>query len=109
MRPLRERASKIGERGKPLTALVILLSWGGLNCLTGCLTASPVVIKEGHCSMHGDGDCCLSQADEGAQSSESIGDPSSSMLPLNCCSLESLTAEVTRDARAAGNTVLTTA
>src|SRR5262249_17943718 len=109
MRPMRKRPSKIGEWVKPLTALVILLWWGGLNCLTGCLTASPVVIKEGHCSMNGEGDCCLSKTDEAAQSSESIVDPSSSILPLNCCSLESLTAEVTDDTRPECNAVLITA
>jgi hypothetical protein len=109
MRPMRKRPSQIGEWVKRLAAILILLWWGGLNCLTGCLTASPVVIKEGHCSMEGEGDCCLSQADEGKPSPTSIVDPSSSILPLNCCSLESLTAEVTHDARAACNTGLITA
>jgi hypothetical protein len=90
--------------------ILLLLWWGGLNCLTGCLIAPTSVIGESHCSMSDEGACCLSEAnDQEPPSSKSIGGTSTSLQPLNCCSLESLTAELTHNVRAVGNTVLTTA
>lgn len=79
-------------------ALLLLLWWGGLNCLAGCLTAPSNIIGESHCPMSGEGgDCCLTQAGEGKPSSKSIGAPSTSLQPLDCCSLGLLSAEVRRD------------
>jgi hypothetical protein len=86
-----------------LFATLLLLWWGGLNCLAGCMTAPTSIIGESHCSMSGDGgDCCQSQAgSEQSRSSKSIGAPSTSLRPLTCCSLESLSAEVKRNVRTA--------
>jgi len=83
-------------------AILIMLWWGGLNCLSGCLMSSTGVISESHCSMGGGGgDCCQAQTGaEGSLSSKSIGAPFTSFQSLSCCSLLSLTADVSRDSRA---------
>jgi hypothetical protein len=97
------------ELSKRLAALVILLWWGGLNCLAGCLIPSTSVSAESHCSMSAEGDGCLAQADKDTPSSKSIGGRSTSAQPPNCCSLESLIAETNQDMRAARDTFHPTA
>ena len=82
-----------------LAALMVVLWWGGLNCITGCLIAPPDAAAESLCSMIAEGDCCQTEADdEDAPSSASIGTRSTSSQPLVCCSLEGVTAEVNRNA-----------
>jgi hypothetical protein len=86
--------------------LLLLLWWGGLNCLTGCLSAPTSLISQSHCSMSGDegGSCCHDQAgSEESRSSKSIGAPFNSSHSLTCCSLESLSGEVKRNVRAVDN------
>lgn len=84
--------------------ILILLWWGGLNCLSGCLIPPAGANGESHCSMSGEGgDCCLAQAGgEESLSPKSIGTPSTSIQSLSCCSLLSLSGEVSRDVRVAG-------
>lgn len=91
-------------------AILLLLWWGGLNCLAGCLTATTNVISESYCPMSGEGaDCCQTQTGgEESLSAKSIGAPFTSLQSLSCCSLLSLTAEISRDVRAT-NGVITTA
>jgi hypothetical protein len=83
-------------------AILILLWWGGLNCLSGCLIPQSGAKGESHCSMGGEGgDCCQTLAGgKGSLSSKSIGAPSSSVQSLSCCSLLSLSGEAGRDMRA---------
>jgi hypothetical protein len=85
-------------------AIFILLWWGGLNCLSGCLIPQIGAKGESHCSMGGDGgDCCQTRAGGGGKeslSSKSIGSPSTSVQSLSCCSLLSLSGESGRDVRA---------
>ncbi len=97
---------KIAHR---LFAILLLLWWGGLNCLAGCLTAPTNVTTESLCTMSAEGgDCCLTQATgKDELSSKSIGSTSTSTRALSCCSLESLSAEVGRDVRAAGGAATT--
>jgi hypothetical protein len=84
-------------------AIFILLWWGGLNCLSGCLIPSGIASGESHCSMSNDGgECCQTQAGgEESPSSKSIEAPSTSIQSLSCCSLLSLSGEISRDVRAA--------
>jgi hypothetical protein len=80
-------------------AVFILLWWGGLNCLSGCLILKADADGESHCSMGGD--CCQTMAGgEESLSSKSIGSPSTSVQSLSCCSLLSLSGEAGRDVRA---------
>jgi hypothetical protein len=83
-------------------AIFILLWWGGLNCLSGCLTTPTGADGESHCSMDGEGgDCCQTRAgSEESLSSRSIGSPPTSVQSLSCCSLLSLSGEAGRDVRA---------
>lgn len=82
-----------------LAALMVVLWWGGLNCITGCLIAPSSAATESHCSMSAEGDCCQTEASgEDAPSSASIGAHSTSSQPLVCCSLEGVSAEVNRNA-----------
>ena len=83
-------------------AVFILLWWGGLNCLSGCLIPKAVADGESHCSMDGSGgDCCHTRAGgKESLSSKSVGEPSTSVQSLSCCSLLSLTGDVSRDVRA---------
>lgn len=83
-------------------AVFILLWWGGLNCLSGCLIPKIGADGESHCSMGGEGgDCCHIQAGgEESLSSKSIRAPSTSIQSLSCCSLLSLSGDVSRDVRA---------
>lgn len=83
-------------------SIFILLWWGGLNCLSGCLIPPAGANGESHCSMGGaGGDCCQTQTG-GKKSllSKSIGAPSTSIQSLSCCSLLSLSGEAGRDVRA---------
>src|SRR5262245_43040943 len=84
-------------------AVFILLWWGGLNCLSGCLIPKDGANIESHCSMGGEGGaCCHTQAGgEESLSSKSVGAPSTSLQSLSCCSLLSLSGEAGRDMRAA--------
>lgn len=84
-------------------SIFILLWWGGLNCLSGCLIPQAGANGESHCSMSGEGgDCCQTQAGgEESLSSKSVGAPSTSIQSLSCCSLLSLSGEASRDLRAA--------
>jgi hypothetical protein len=79
-------------------AIIILLWWGGLNCLSGCLITPAGADGESHCSMGGEGgDCCKTKAGgEESPSSKAIGLPSTSVQPLSCCSLLSLSGEAGR-------------
>jgi hypothetical protein len=44
-------------------AIFILLWWGGLNCLSGCLIPKAGDDGESHCSMGaGGGECCHTRA-----------------------------------------------
>jgi len=89
-------------------AILLLLWWGGLNCLSGCLTASPDASGESHCPMNGKGgDCCKTQRGKASLSSKSISAPSTSLQSLSCCSLLSLTAEEGRDVKAHGGAITT--
>ena len=83
-------------------AVFIMLWWGGLNCLSGCLLPKAGASGESHCSMNGaGGDCCQTQAGgEESVSSKSVGAPSTSIQSLSCCSLLSLSGEAGRDVRA---------
>ena len=83
-------------------AVFILLWWGGLNCLSGCLIPKVGADSESHCSMGGSGgDCCHTRAGgKESLSSKSIGAPSTSIESLSCCSLLSLSGDVSRDVRA---------
>ena len=65
-------------------AVLLMLWWGGLNCLSGCLTSLTSVIGESHCSMSGEGgDCCQTQTGaEESLSSKSIGAPFTSFQSL---------------------------
>jgi hypothetical protein len=84
-------------------AIFILLWWGGLNCLSGCLIPLGIANSESHCSMSNEGgECCQTQAGgKESLSSKSIGAPSTSIQPHSCCSLLSLSGEASRDVRAA--------
>src|SRR5262245_57618264 len=84
-------------------SILILLWWGGLNCLSGCLIPPASANGESHCSMGaGGGDCCHTQAGgKGSLSSKTIGAPSTSIQSLSCCSLLSLSGESNRDVRIA--------
>jgi hypothetical protein len=88
--------------------IFILLWWGGLNCLAGCLIPMGGADGESHCSMDGaGGDCCHIQA--GGKKSllpKSVGAPSTSIQSLSCCSLLSLSADVSRDVRAADGSAI---
>ena len=83
-------------------AVFILLWWGGLNCLSGCLIPKAGAVGESHCSMGGEGgDCCHTRAGgKESLSSKSVGAPSTSVQSLSCCSLLSLSGDVSRDVRA---------
>jgi len=83
-------------------AIFILLWWGGLNCLSGCLIPQAGANDESHCSMGGSGgDCCQTRAGgKESLSSKSIGSSSTSVQSLSCCSLLSLSGEPGRDLRA---------
>lgn len=83
-------------------AIFILLWWGGLNCLSGCLIPQTGANGESHCSMGGaGGDCCQTRAGgKKSLSSKSIASPSTSVQSLSCCSLMSLSGEPSRDVRA---------
>ena len=83
-------------------AILIMLWWGGLNCLSGCLIPKADADGESHCSMGGaSGDCCHTRArGEESLSSKSVGAPSTSIQSLSCCSLLSLSGDVSRDVRA---------
>jgi hypothetical protein len=83
-------------------AVFVLLWWGGLNCLSGCLIPKAGANGESHCSMSGaGGDCCQTQAGgEESVSSKSVGAPSTSIQSPSCCSLLSLSGEAGRDVRA---------
>jgi hypothetical protein len=83
-------------------AIFVLLWWGGLNCLSGCLIPKEGASGESHCSMSGaGGDCCQTRAGgEESVSSKSVGAPSTSIQSLSCCSLLSLSGEAGRDVRA---------
>src|SRR5262249_23660848 len=83
-------------------AVLIMLWWGGLNCLSGCLIPKAGAEGEGHCSMGGEGgECCHTQAGgEESLSSMSVGAPSTSIQSFSCCYLLSLSGDVSRDVRA---------
>lgn len=83
-------------------AVFILLWWGGLNCLSGCLIPKAGADGESHCSMVGEGGaCCHARAGgEKSLTSKSVGAPSTSVQSLSCCSLLSLSGAVSRDVRA---------
>jgi hypothetical protein len=83
-------------------AVFIMLWWGGLNCLSGCLIPKAGADGKSHCSMGGDGgDCCHTQANgEESLSSKSVGAPSTSIQSFSCCSLLSLSGDVSSDLRA---------
>lgn len=97
---MRIRSSLTGELSKRLAAIVLILWWGGLNCLTGCALTLPDTAVESHCSMSGgdaEGDCCQSSAPEqDSATGQSIGASSRSADSLSCCSLEVYTADVSR-------------
>jgi len=84
-------------------AVFILLWWGGLNCLSGCLIPRSDSDGENHCSMGAGGGACCHTRTRGKRStsSESVGAPFSSIGSLSCCSLLSLSGGVNRDVRAA--------
>jgi hypothetical protein len=89
-------------------AIFLLLWWGGLNCLSGCMITSSEATSESFCPMSGKGgDCCHTQSGKTSRSSRSIGTPSSSLQSLSCCSLLSLTAEESRGAHAHSETTTT--
>ena len=79
-------------------AVFIMLWWGGLNCLSGCLITKAGADGESHCSMSGAGG-------EKSVSSKSVGAPSTSIQSLSCCSLLSLSGEAGRDVRATDGAV----
>jgi hypothetical protein len=83
-------------------AIFIMLWWGGLNCLSGCLIPQTGAKGESHCSMgRAGGDCCQTRAGgKESLSKKSIGSPSTSVQSLSCCSLLSLSGEPGRDVRA---------
>lgn len=83
-------------------AVFILLWWGGLNCLSGCLIPKGAADGESHCSIGSEGgDCCQTRAGgEESLSSKSVGAPSTSVQSLSCCTLLSLSGDVSRGVRA---------
>jgi hypothetical protein len=89
-------------------AIFLLFWWGGLNCLSGCLTTSPDATGESFCPMSGKvGDWRHTQSHKASRSSKSVDAPSSSFQSLSCCSLLSLTAEESRDVKAHGGLITT--
>jgi hypothetical protein len=84
-------------------ALLLLLWWGGLNCLSGCLAAPADTAAEEYCPMAGEGGDCGHRRARAKDlfTSESIGESSTPEQSQVCCSLETLTADVKRDAHAA--------
>jgi hypothetical protein len=88
-------------------AVFILLWWGGLNCLSGCLIPKADADGESYCSMGGEGGaCCHVQAGgEESLTSKSVGAPSTSVQSLSCCSLLSLPGDMSRDVRAVDGAV----
>lgn len=82
-----------------LAAVVVVLWWGGLNCLVGCAmsNASPDATSR-HCLMTADGgDCCETRGiDDDVPGGLAFGAESSSIYPHACCSLEEYSAEVQR-------------
>jgi|SRR5262245_1883796 len=83
------------------SVIFLLLWWGGLNCLAGCITAPNSAIGESHCSMRDAGDDCCQKTAGGEESglSRSIGALSTSLPHPKCCTLESLSAEVSHNVR----------
>ena len=94
-----------------LAAIMIVLWWGGLNCLAGCIAAPVDVAAPSHCSMSAEGDCCLSEASGNKDEPPGayIGSPSTSLQPLACCSLEAYSADERRDVRAKDGAAVTPA
>ena len=92
-----------------LAAVVIMLWWGGLNCLIGCAVPSAKVdAVASHCSVSAEGDCCHSKAGgEDVASDASVGSHSTAIQPLACCSLEAYSAEVKRETRGLGGPAIT--
>jgi len=89
-------------------AIFLLLWWGGLNCLSGCLTVAMDADGESSCPMSGKGgSCCHGQNGKTSRSSKSIGAPSSSLQSLSCCSLLSLTAEESHNKHAHDGAIAT--
>jgi hypothetical protein len=82
-------------------AVFILLWWGGLNCLSGCLIPNSGSDGEDHCSMGARGGACCHIRPHGKRSTspESVGAPFTSIQSLSCCSLLSLSGGVNRDVR----------
>ena len=91
-----------------LAAVVIMLWWGGLNCLIGCaVPAAEVDAVASHCSVSAESDCCHSQAGgEDLPSSATVASQSTRET-LACCSLEAYSAEVKREARGLGGPAIT--
>lgn len=97
----------VGRSVRCLAAIAVVLWWGGLNCLAGCLLAPSEGAVDSHCSMSTEGDCCLSQAGgEDPNLPESIEPHSSSLQTLSCCSLEAYSAEAGRKVRAVNGAIL---
>src|SRR5262249_50621043 len=69
--------------------------------LSGCLIPKAGAADESHCSMSGEGgDCCQRRAGGNKPPlPKSIGAPSTSTQSLSCCSLLSLSGDVSRDVR----------
>ena len=76
-------------------AILVLLWWGGLNCLSGCLAAPPDGAGESYCAMGKGSHCCHThKSDKASRPSKTIEEPSGP----SCCSLLSLAAEESCDA-----------
>ena len=84
-----------------LAAVMIMLWWGGLNCLVGCAVPSVEVDDvASHCSVSAEADCCHHQAGgEDLPSSATVASQSTASETLACCSLEAYSAEVKRETR----------
>lgn len=112
---MRMLSSPIGDRTKRLIALALLLWWGGLNCLTGCLLTPSSVRAESDCPMSDEGgDCCPSHTNNKKTLSEKsaeigmAGSPFTSSSSVTCCSLDSLIPEKSRDMRGEHVTAIAT-
>ena len=97
---MRIPSSPTGERSKRLAAIMLILWWGGLNCLTGCALTMPDTPVESHCSMSGgdaEEDCCQSSArKQDSSTGQFIGASSRVAQSQSCCSLEAYAADVNR-------------
>lgn len=95
---MKDGLAKTGRMASRLAAIVIVLWWGGLSCLAGCVVSLSLESSETECPVSPSGNCCHSAGDDKAGAAVRV--PSPAVHPHSCCTLQSLTAETTRNVRA---------